>query len=195
MDRIQAQSSKLWDLLFSNETAATYQKSLNLTGTILTESAQLIWLVICSVFVFGAWFGDASVRTGQGIRSWIEQQSSGTSSSTDGKPVAAGKSLLETGRSGAAYLLAQARQQLGIDPSPVTDSAIGPASGKTVAGPTNIPPQPAPPEPNKTVASPEPSAGYSAGYGSANPPASAVEEASPTASAEAADEWPPQEED
>lgn len=194
MDRIQAQSSKLWDLLFSDETAATYQKSLNLTGTILTESAQLIWLVICSVFVFGAWFGDASVRTGQGIRSWIERQSSGVgSSSTGGKPVAAGKSLLDTGRSGAAYLLAQARQQLGLDPNPVTDSATGPASGKTIAAPTSIPPQPAPPEPNKTVVSPEPSAGY----GSANPPASAVEETSSIASAEASaeEEWPPQEED
>lgn len=207
MDRIQAQSSKLWDLLFSDETAATYQKSLNLTGTILTESAQLIWLVICSVFVFGAWFGDASVRTGQGIRSWLERQSSGAgSSSTDGKPVAAGKSLLDTGRSGAAYLLAQARQQLGLAPNPMTNSAtnsaMGPASGKTIAAPTNIPPQPAPPEPTKTVVSPEPSAGYSAGYGSANPPASAVEETSSIASAEASveasaeeEEWPPQEED
>ncbi len=192
MDRIQAQSSKLWDLLFSNETAATYQESLNLTGTILTELAQLIWLVICSVFVFGAWFGDASVRTGQGIRSWIERQSSGASSATDVKPVAAGKSLLDTGRSGAAYLLAQARQQLGLDPNPATNSAIGPASSNAAAS-TNIPPQPAPPELNKAVASPEPSAGY----GSANPPASAVEETS-SASAETSaeeEEWPPQEED
>ncbi len=136
MDRIQVQASELWDLLFADETAETYQKSLNLTGTILKEFAQLIWLIICSVFVFGAWFSDTSVRAGKSIREWIDDSSSEMSVPTDSptasKAVAEkGKSLLDTGRTGIAYLLNQAREQLGIEPQKMpaierTASAIKP---------------------------------------------------------------------
>lgn len=119
MDRIQIQASKLWDLLFSEETATTYQNTLNLTGTILKESAQLIWLIICSVFVFGAWFSDTTVKTGNSLRTWIDEQSNPSASTTEKKDLAAtGKSLLESGRTSAAYLLAQAREQLGLEPEP-----------------------------------------------------------------------------
>ncbi|MEL6159646.1 MAG: hypothetical protein AAFR18_10535 [Cyanobacteria bacterium J06627_32] len=128
MDRIQLQASKLWDLLFSDETAETYQTALNLTGTILKESAQLIWLIICSVFVFGAWFGDASVKTGNSLRTWIDEQGSpSVAAAGDTTSVAdKGKSLLDSGRQGAAYLLAQAREQLGLEALPAT-----PAKKKT----------------------------------------------------------------
>lgn len=115
MDSIQVQASKLWDLIFSDETADTYQKTLNLTGTILKESAQLIWLIICSVFVFGAWFSDTSVKTGKGIRDWVDTQSSG-GTAEEGKPIAeTSKELLEKGRTGVTYLLNQAREQLGLE--------------------------------------------------------------------------------
>ncbi len=140
MDRIQTQSSELWDIVFSDETAATYQKALNLTGTILKETAQLVWLVICSFFVFGAWFGDTSVKAGKNIRNWVDQQSSGGSTLTAKTPVAEkGKSLLDTGRTGIAYLLNQAREQLDLKPSEVP--AIAPSSGPST------PPQPTPPQP------------------------------------------------
>ena len=65
MDRIQTQASELWDLLFAKETANTYQSALSLTGDILKESAQLVWLVICSFFVFGAWFRSEERRVGK----------------------------------------------------------------------------------------------------------------------------------
>lgn len=117
MDRIQVQASELWDLLFADKTAEIYQKALNLTGTILKEFAQLIWLIICSVFVFGAWFSDTSVRAGKSIREWVEQSSNEVSVPTDPKAVAEkSKSLLDKGRTGIAYLLDQAREQLDIDP-------------------------------------------------------------------------------
>ncbi len=116
MDRIQIQASKLWDLLFADETAATYQNTLTLTGTLIKESAQLIWLIICSVFVFGAWFSDTSVKTGKGIRTWIDQQGTESADVADQTSVAdTSKNILDTGRTGISYLLNQAREQLGIE--------------------------------------------------------------------------------
>ena len=119
MDRIQTQASKLWDLLFDEETANTYQNALNLTGNILKESAQLIWLILCSVFVFGAWFADASTQTGKGVRNWIENRDAIAASPEETKQIAAqkGKSLLDTGKEKAAAALAKAREELGLDPN------------------------------------------------------------------------------
>ena len=137
MDRIQTQASELWDIIFSEETAATYQKALNLTGTILKEAAQLIWLVICSFFVFGAWVGDTSVRAGQSIRTWIDQQGTpGSAPSTNTSLAEKGKSLLDTGREGIAYLLDQAREQVGVEPTSMP--TIAPSS-KPAQQPTPAP--------------------------------------------------------
>ena len=159
MDRIQVQASELWDLLFADETAEVYQKALNLTGTILKEFAQLIWLVICSVFVFGAWFSDTSVRAGKSIREWVAESSSEVSVPTDSKAVAQkSKSLLDKGRTGIAYLLEQAREQLDIDPQKApsierTANAIkpSPASANSTASLTSAP------EPSSTALAESPS--------------------------------------
>ncbi|MGB3293089.1 MAG: hypothetical protein WBB01_08890 [Phormidesmis sp.] len=145
MDRIQTQASELWEIIFSNETAATYQKALNLTGTILKEAAQLVWLVICSFFVFGAWVGDTSIKAGKNIRTWIDQQGIVGSAPTTSTPIAArGKSLLDTGRTGIAYLLHQAHEQLGVE-EPDSVSAVEPSPSTS--------PQPTPPQPAKLTAS------------------------------------------
>ena len=120
MDRIQTQASELWDILFSEETANTYQEALGLTGKILKESAQLIWLIICSFFVFGAWFADASTKTGKGVRDWVDNKDA-IAASPDAalKTISApkGKSLLDTGRESVAAALAKAREELGLDPN------------------------------------------------------------------------------
>lgn len=151
MDRIQTQASKLWDLLFAEETADTYQNAFNLTGTLLKESAQLIWLVICSFFVFGAWFSDATMKTGKSLRDWIDQLGNESSTPADQKPIAeTGKSLLDTGRSGIAYLLAQAREQLGVEPAeptPTAALAVKPTASPTAA---SAPVQPASTQPAPT---------------------------------------------
>ena len=119
MDRIQTQASKLWDLLFDEETANTYQSALSLTGNILKESGQLIWLILCSFFVFGAWFADASTKTGQGVRDWVENRDAIAPSPESVKEIAApkGKSLLDTGRESVAAALSKAREELGLDPN------------------------------------------------------------------------------
>ncbi|MEL7227923.1 MAG: hypothetical protein AAGL17_24605, partial [Cyanobacteria bacterium J06576_12] len=146
MDQIQLQASKLWDLLFSEDTAETYQNTLNLTGKIIKEAAQLIWLIICSVFVFGAWVGDTSMKTGNDVRTWLDQQNNPESSAVEKKPIAeTGKELIATGRSGVDYLLNQAREQLGlepVEPAPVRKPSM-PKAVKTAAAPKPSTPAPA----------------------------------------------------
>ncbi|MEM9949335.1 MAG: hypothetical protein AAF810_25155 [Cyanobacteria bacterium P01_D01_bin.36] len=142
MDQIQLQASKLWDLLFSEDTSETYQNALNLTGSILKESAQLIWLVICSVFVFGAWFGDASMKTGNSLRGWIEAQQNPSLAPAEEKPDLAetGRNLLATGRSSFDNFLNTAREQLGlepVEPAPVKTPAVK----KVAAAPATTAPE------------------------------------------------------
>ena len=208
MDRIQIQASKLWDLLFSEETATTYHNTLNLTGTILKESAQLIWLIICSVFVFGAWFSDTSVKTGNSLRTWIDEQSNSSATTADKKDLAAtGKSLLESGRTSAAYLLAQAREQLGLEPEPepakkktklkpVTSAQPSAASAAPSPAPTAKPVSSTPAPKPAVTESPAASSFSSASSVtsmSASPSTSTVEEEEEEVSREAtADGWPPQ---
>lgn len=150
MDSIQVQASKLWDLLFAKETAETYQNTLNLTGTILKEIAQLIWLIICSAFVFGAWFSDTTVKSGKSIRDWVDQKANPSAVPTDQTSLAdTGKSLLDTGRVGIAKLLNQAREQLGIAPEEL------PAVERTIQA---VKPSPEPAKASAPASQPEPAA-------------------------------------
>jgi len=215
MDQIQLQASKLWDLLFSDETGETYQKTLNLTGTILKETAQLIWLIICSVFVFGAWFGDASMKTGNGLRGWIEQQGDPSlAPAKDKTPLAeTGKNLLETGRTGLDNLLNTAREQLGLDPvepapvrkpfvkkatpAPTASASPAPASPTPAAEKTQAPsapsvsapaPTPSKPAPASTPTQSTPSAGMS-------PTSEITKDAEEISREPDSGDWPPQEVD
>ena len=136
MDRIQKQASNLWELIFSDETAETYQAALNLTGNILTDTARLIWLVICSVFVFGAWLSDASVKAGNNIRTWLDQQTSGNAASGESKPIAEkGKDVLESSRTSISKLLNKAREELGLEaePLPTTETALAKTTPSEIA--------------------------------------------------------------
>ena len=152
MDSIQVQASKLWDLIFAKETAETYQTTLNLTGTILKESAQLIWLIICSVFVFGAWFSDTTVKSGKGIRDWLDTQSNG-GTAEEAKPLAdTSKELLDKGRTSVTYLLNQAREQLGLEametpPAKPAAAKKAPAASKPAATPAAAKPAATPVDP------------------------------------------------
>lgn len=163
MDLIQKQASELWDLLFSEETADTYQNALNLTGTILKETAQLLWLIVCSVFVFGAWLADTSMKTGNSMRAWIDNQ--GGSAAVDKKPIAeTGKDLLETGRAGVVYLLNQAREQLGLEPA--SPAPVKKTSAKKMASQKTAPTSETPPAAESVikaedVSTPTPKAGIS----------------------------------
>ncbi|MBE9063325.1 hypothetical protein [cf. Phormidesmis sp. LEGE 11477] len=137
MDRIQEQASDLWALLFEEETAETYQAALNLTGKILTNTAQLLWLIICSVFVFGAWFSDASVKAGNNIRLWLDRQTSDDTTTQASKPVSeTGKDMLDTSRTAIIKLLNRAREELGLEAEPLpipTQKSVAPAATSSPA--------------------------------------------------------------
>lgn len=133
MERIQSQATRLWQLIFASETAATYQKALGLTWDILRESAQLIWLVLCLVLVLGAWLYDTAVQTGRDLRNWYDQLGQ-TADAEDGSVVnSTGKALLEAGQTSAGFLLSQAREQLGIEPPPKPVKAIAAQKPKATA--------------------------------------------------------------
>ncbi|MGB3790518.1 MAG: hypothetical protein WA949_21095 [Phormidesmis sp.] len=124
MDRIQKQASALWELLFDEETAETYQSALNLTGKILTDLAQLIWLIVCSVFVFAAWFSDAAVKAGNRIRAWVDQQTGETPTAAETKSLSEkGEELLGNSRVAIVQLLNKARGELGLEAEPLPTPA------------------------------------------------------------------------
>lgn len=125
MDTIKEQANVVGQLLFSTDTGEIYKKTLTRTWDIIREVGVLLWLVICLTFVGGEWFYRTAVGLGRSTRAWYAGLSE-QSPSTDAKPVAAtGQVLLDTVQSGTSYLLAQARQQLGI-PEPEPQQPIAP---------------------------------------------------------------------
>ncbi len=162
MDRIQKQASDLWELLFDEETAQIYQSALNLTGKILLDIAQLIWLSICSVFVFAAWFSDASVKAGNSIRAWVDQQTGDTAPAGESKPLSEkGKDLLDASRVTTVKLLNKAREELGLEaeplPKPTAEKTAKPLpapSSAPTASPATLSPETSKTTVTKTTAPP-----------------------------------------
>ncbi|MFG6097608.1 hypothetical protein D0962_10750 [Leptolyngbyaceae cyanobacterium CCMR0082] len=114
MDRVKSQAAVVSQLLFDPKTADTYKSVFVLTGTIIKELALLVWLIICSVFVFFAWFGDIALNSGQKMRAWWDTQQA---EPVDGNQAAAatGQAFLEVSQNGANFLLDKAREQLGLE--------------------------------------------------------------------------------
>ncbi|MEO0736060.1 MAG: hypothetical protein AAFZ35_04555 [Cyanobacteria bacterium J06649_12] len=114
MDRVKSQAAVVSQLLFDPKTADAYKNVLTLTGKIIKEVALLAWLIICSVFVFGAWFSDTAISSGRRARDWWQAQQMG---SADGNQTAAatGQALLDVSQNGANFLLDKAREQLGLE--------------------------------------------------------------------------------
>lgn len=115
MERVKSQAAVVSQLLFDPKTADAYKNVLALTGKIIKEVALLAWLLICSVFVLGAWFSDTAISTGRNAREWWQNQQ--TSEPKDGNQTAAatGKALLDVSQNGANFLLDKAREQLGLE--------------------------------------------------------------------------------
>jgi hypothetical protein len=137
MDKIKEQANKVSQLVFASETGAAYQKTLALTWAILRETGVLLWLVVCLVFVGSDWFWHNSIRLGRSARSWYTSFSQEPQSSEQSF-TATGQSLVEVGKSGAAYLLTQARQQLGLSEQPA--ASVPPAAAVPPATPVPTPP-------------------------------------------------------
>lgn len=150
MDTIKQQASKVSDLVFSSETAATYQRTLSLTWAILRETGLLLWLVVCLVFVGAEWFYRTAVKLGRNTRTWYENLSNQPAASEDSQSFnTTGKALLDSVQSGTHYLLSQAKQQLGIKETAPTPAitptkpaskpvASSPAPTPTASAPTSM---------------------------------------------------------
>ncbi|NEQ32203.1 MAG: hypothetical protein F6K04_14580 [Leptolyngbya sp. SIO4C5] len=149
MDRIRAQATKLWELIFAAETAATYQKALALTWDILKQTALLLWLLVCLVFVLLAWLGEYAKKLGKDFRNWYEHLGEKPAETEEAKPFfsSAGQSLLEASSNSAAFLLSQASEQLGIEYKPPKSEPV------TTPPPAAGPPAPDPAPANMSQAS------------------------------------------
>ncbi len=158
MDKIKEQANLVSQLVFSSETGDIYKRTLTRTWDILRETGILLWLVICLTFVGGEWFYRTSVKLGRNTRTWYEGLTSKDTTAADGQPMqATGQALVGSVQSGTAYLLTQARRQLGIkEPDPVSPpAATTPPAPPAVAKPPVAPPSspPAPPVPAPEIAS------------------------------------------
>lgn len=142
MEKIKSQAGKLGDLLFDAETGATYKKAVTLTWAILRETGLLLWLTICLIFVGAEGFWKKSVALGRASRNWYEGLQA--PKETESKSAAeVGQSALSALGLGAATLLYQAKQQLGMEAEPPAPS---PRPTKAAAAPT---PDPAPLKPTE----------------------------------------------
>jgi hypothetical protein len=124
MDKIKDQASVVSQLVFAGETGEIYKKMLSRTWDILRETGILLWLVICLTFVGGEWFYRNSVSLGRIARTWYANLSTKSADAESPSMEATGVALLGSVKSGAVYLLSQARQQLGLpDPEPTAPVA------------------------------------------------------------------------
>lgn len=143
MDKIKGQAAKVGELVFASETGAAYQKTLGLTWNILRETAILLWLVVCLLFVGVEWFWQSATTLGKKARSWYETLSQ-PSPQEEKSFSEMGQSLWGTVQNGAAVLLYQAKQQLGIDATPPAPPppAPKPAPSSTPIAVASPPPPP-----------------------------------------------------
>lgn len=151
MDKIKEQASIVSQLLFSADTGDIYKKMLARTWDILREVGLLLWLVICLTFVGGEWFYRTAVGLGRSTRAWYVSLSEKDPSTEPQSITSTGQALLDTVQSSTSYLLAQARQQLGI-PEPEIQPTTPP-----VPAPPVTPPFPAPIDPPSPAEPPSPS--------------------------------------
>lgn len=147
MERIQAQANQLWQIISSPSTAKVYQQTLALTWSILKETGQLLWLVLCLGLVAGDWFWKKSYKVGQDTRIWVNtMQTKAETPAADGSDPGAtanffsetGKSLLAAGQAGVTLVLNTAKEQLGLEvqsepPLPSAPVATPPAPPIAVA--------------------------------------------------------------
>lgn len=147
MERIQAQANKLWQVISSPSTAKVYQQTLALTWSILKETGQLLWLVLCLGLVAGDWFWKKSYKVGQDTRVWVNtmQTKVETPAGEGADPGSTAnflgetsKSLLAAGQAGVTLALNTAKAQLGLEVeseplTPLAPVATPPAPSVAVA--------------------------------------------------------------
>jgi hypothetical protein len=123
---VTVQANKLWQLLTASSTASSYKQAIEITGTILKETVYLLWLVFCLVLVAGEWLWHRSIATGRNTRTWVENMGKAPAEPSDPGQTATQlwQNLLVSSQTASQSLLAKARQQLDLPPTPpATQSA------------------------------------------------------------------------
>lgn len=163
---VSAQANKLWQLLTAPSTATAYQQAFQVTKTILSETLQLLWLLLCLVLVAGEWFWQKSIATGKATRNWVNDLTEPKTSMESGQTLGQmWESFAASSRTNATALLAKAKQQLDL---PVEEPAPPSVPAATPIKPTPAAPPAAPPvevtavEPVKPTESTKPAASSSA---------------------------------
>lgn len=133
MDKIKEQANKVSGLVFSSETGTTYQKTLTLTWKILRETGILVWLVVCLSFVGVEWFYRRSVQLGRSARVWYSDWKEKGDAPESASFSSVGQAALESVQSSTSFLLAKARQQLGLKEPPPAPAVTKPQPAPTPA--------------------------------------------------------------
>ena len=140
-NQVQTQAAKVWQTITDPSTAATYQKTANVTWLILKETGLLVWLVICLGLVAGEWIWKTGYRTGWNVRGWINSLDK---ANTENLLNETGKSFLEVSKSAAAAAIATAKGQLGIEDKPEPPLVPSPPRPQpTPTKPESVKPEPA----------------------------------------------------
>ncbi len=109
--KIQAQSTKVWQILTNPETVNTYKNVVTTTWSILKESAILVWLMACLILVLIDWFWTNSIFAGQRVRVWVN---SFDEPNTNQIASNVGKQLLSASKLSVASSISNARALLGL---------------------------------------------------------------------------------
>jgi hypothetical protein len=114
-NQLSAQAAKLGKIISDPGTLGSYQQTLTVTLTILKETAVLAWFVLCLSLVAIDWFWHRSIATGQRTRTWLSNLQTVDSNEI---PNQVGQGVLTAGKSGVSYVIAQAREQIGLPAKP-----------------------------------------------------------------------------
>jgi hypothetical protein len=134
--QISSQANKLWQIVSAPSTAESYKQALAITGTILRETATLLWLVVCLFLVVFDWFWNSSIALGQKARAWVNRFDNEDSSQ---KASRMGQEIMAASQSSLNYLITQAREQLGMTTNPETNSSSADSIPSGAVQTTQIP--------------------------------------------------------
>jgi hypothetical protein len=110
-NQFSTQATKLGKLISDPGTLGSYQQTLAVTLTILKETVVLAWFFLCLALVAIDWFWHRSIATGQQTRTWLSSLQTVDSNDI---PNQVSQGMLTAGKSGISYVVAQARDQIGL---------------------------------------------------------------------------------
>ncbi|NEO85316.1 MAG: hypothetical protein F6J87_13865 [Spirulina sp. SIO3F2] len=122
MSKLKQQFKTVNQLLFSPETGQTYRQAVQLSGKILREFAQLIWLVLCFMLLISFWGGRYAGQASYNLRQWYtnldSQERQDLLSVVWGSLQALVVGNPDSGETSSGSLIDLAKSQLGITQDP-----------------------------------------------------------------------------